>query len=380
MDSVNYDRALSALAIILFSFALGTLSVVVPLLGVHAGYTPSEIGLLVAVAAIAQLITRLYMGALMRRIPDRSFLVGSGLMIAISCALLAISPAVVFFVASQLVQGIARAFFWTSSQTHAVRTSAAPVSGLRDVNLAAGIGALLGPTVAGYLWEASVQLPLIMGIVAGSVAVVPAALLIRFPPFAARPSSLTGRDVRLWRRPGVNAACWMNTGARVWKSLLDSYVPLALSLAGQPAAVIGILLSIANAAVLVGSTVSGWVRSRGVRASLVIGMIMTGLGLAAVGPFSGLTVPVAAALAISGIGAGVLQTVGPAIAAEKVHPEERGDALALTGTFRATALFLSPLAMAGLVTLTPVTAALLAAGLLIITPAATPWRSNKDVD
>lgn len=96
MDSVNYDRALSALAIILFSFALGTLSVVVPLLGVHAGYTPSEIGLLVAVAAIAQLITRLYMGALMRRIPDRSFLVGSGLMIAISCALLAISPAVVF--------------------------------------------------------------------------------------------------------------------------------------------------------------------------------------------------------------------------------------------------------------------------------------------
>ncbi|MBN0973737.1 MFS transporter (plasmid) [Rhodococcus pyridinivorans] len=380
MDSVNYDRALSALAIILFSFALGTLSVVVPLLGVHAGYTPSEIGLLVAVAAIAQLITRLYMGALMRRIPDRSFLVGSGLMIAISCALLAISPAVVFFVASQLVQGIARAFFWTSSQTHAVRTSAAPVSGLRDVNLAAGIGALLGPTVAGYLWEASVQLPLMMGIVAGSVAVVPAALLIRFPPFAARPSSPTGRDVRLWRRPGVNAACWMNTGAGVWKSLLDSYVPLALSLAGQPAAVIGILLSIANATVLVGSTASGWVRRRGVRASLVIGMIATGLGLAAVGPFAGLTAPVAIALAISGIGAGVLQTVGPAIAAEKVHPEERGDALALTGTFRATALFLSPLGMAGLVTLVPVTAALLAAGLLIITPAATTWRSNKDVD
>lgn len=68
-----------------------------------------------------------------------------------------------------------------------------------------------------------------------------------------------------------------------------------------------------------------------------------------------------------------------------MHPEERGDALALTGTFRATALFLSPLGMAGLVTLVPVTAALLAAGLLaagllIITPAATTWRSNKDVD
>lgn len=379
MASVNGDRVLSAAAVILFSFALGTLSLVVPLLGVHAGYTPSEIGLLVAIAAIAQLITRLYMGALMRRIPDRSFLVGSAMMIALSCALLALSSVFVVFVTSQLVQGAARAFFWTSSQTHAVRTSAAPVGGLRDVNLAAGIGALLGPAVAGYLWEVSVQLPLVVGVVAGSIAAVPAAFLIRFPPFAARPSAPTGRAGRLWRRPGVNAACWMNTGAGAWKSLLDSYVPVALSLAGQPTAVIGILLSIANATVLAGSTLSGLVRTKGVRASLVIGVLATGLGLAAVGPFAGLAAPVAVVLAVSGIGAGILQTVGPAIAAEKVHPEERGDALALTGTFRAAALFLSPLAMAGLVTLAPVTAALFAAGLLITTPAATRWRSNRGV-
>jgi MFS family permease len=379
VTSVGSDRVLSALSIVLFGFALGTLSVVVPLLGVHAGYNPSEIGLLVAVAAVAQLVTRLCMGALMRRIPDRSFLVGSGMMIAVSCALLALSPVFMVFVASQLVQGAARAFFWTSSQTHAVRTSTSAVNGIRDVNLAAGVGALLGPAVAGYLWEVSVQLPLVVGAVAGSIAVVPAALLIRFPPFAARPPSRMGRDKRLWRRPGVNAACWMNAAAGAWKSLLDSYVPFALSLAGQPAAVIGILLSIANATVLVGSTLGGWVRSKGIRASLVTGVFATGLGLAAVGPFAGVIAPVAVALAVSGVGVGILQTVGPAIAAEKVHPEVRGDALALTGIFRATALFLSPMGMAGLVALAPVTAALLAAGLLITTPAATTWRSNRGV-
>lgn len=379
MSSVGSDRLLSALAIVLFGFALGTLSVVVPLLGVHAGYDPSEIGLLVAVAAVAQLLTRLRMGALMRRIPDRSFLVGSGMMIAISCVLLAFSPTFVVFVASQLVQGAARAFFWTSSQTHAVRTSASAVNGLRDVNLAAGVGALLGPAVAGSLWEVSVQLPLVVAAVAGSIAIVPAALLIRFPPFAARHPPPAGRDMRLWRRPGVNAACWMNAAAGAWKSLLDSYVPVALTLAGHPAAVIGILLSIANAFVLAGSTFGGWVHNRGIRTSLVGGVVATGLGLAAVGPFAALTAPVAIALAVSGIGAGILQTVGPAIAAEKVHPEERGDALALTGTFRATALFLAPMGMAGLVTLVPVTAALLAAGLLITAPAAFTWRSNRGV-
>ncbi|MFC4904925.1 MFS transporter [Kocuria oceani] len=370
---------LSALAIVLFGVALGILSVVVPLLGVHAGYSASEIGLLVAVAAIAQLLTRLCMGALMRRIPDRSFLIASGLMIAVSCALLAVSPAFMIFMASQLVQGAARAFFWTSSQTHAVRTAASAVNGLRDVNLAAGAGALVGPVVAGYLWEVSVQLPLVLGAVAGSMAVLPAAMLIRFPPFAPRPSARRNQEKHLWRRPGVNAACWMNAAAGAWKSLLDSYVPLALSLAGQSAAVIGILLSIANSTVLAGSAFGGWIRQKGIRASLVTGVFATGLGVAAAGPFAGLTGLVAVSLAVSGIGAGILQTVGPAIAAEKVHPEERGDALALTGIFRATALMLTPVAMAGVVALAPVTAALLAAGLLITAPAATTWRSNKGV-
>lgn len=379
MAPLARDRVLSALAIVLFGFALGTLSVVVPLLGMHAGYTPSEIGLLVAIAAVSQLVTRLCMGALMRRFPDKSFLIGSGIMIAVSCALLAFSPMFSVFVVSQLFQGAARALFWTSSQTHAVRASDSAVSGLRDVNLAAGAGALLGPVVAGYLWGVSVQLPLVVAAAAGFTAIVPAALLIKFPPFAAKHLFPAGRDARLWRRPGVNAACWMNAAAGAWKSLLDSYVPIALTLAGQSAAVIGILLSIANICVLVGSTISGWVHKRGTKAALISGVLATGLGLAAVGPLASLVTSVAVALAVSGVGAGILQTVGPTIAAEEVHPEERGDSLALTGTFRAAALFLSPMGMAGLVTLAPVTAALLAAGLLITAPAAFTWRSNRDV-
>jgi hypothetical protein len=85
----------------------------------------------------------------------------------------------------------------------------------------------------------------------------------------------------------------------------------------------------------------------------------------------------AAALAVSGLGAGILQTVGPAIAADEVAAEERGDALALTGTYRAAALFLAPIGMAGLLLFIPLTASLIAAGLLITAPAAVPWRPRR---
>ncbi|AUI53768.1 MFS transporter (plasmid) [Arthrobacter crystallopoietes] len=360
----------------MFSYSLGTLSVVVPLLAVRIGYSASQIGLLVAVAAVAQIATRLCMGALVRACADKWFLLMAAVMIAGSCALITLSDALLIFTLAQLVQGMARALFWTSSQTHAVRTSLSPVQGLRNVNLAAGVGALIGPAAAGYFWETSTELPLLVGAATGSLAVIPLLLIIRFPPFAAKNSAVRGKGKRLWRQPGVETACWMNAAAGGWKSLLDSYVPLVLSLAGQPAAVIGILISVANATVLAGSAASGWVRAKGIRASLSMGVLAAGLGLAAAGFFAGWAVAAAAALALSGIGAGILQTVGPAIAAETVHPEERGDALAVTGTFRASALFLVPVGMAGLVTVVPATPALLAAGLLLAAPAAAVWRQG----
>lgn len=372
--SDNGDSPLSAVATLLFSYSLGTLSVIVPLLAVSAGYTHSHVGLLVAVTAVAQLATRLLMGALLRIFADKWLLIAASLMIAASCVLILASHSLLVFALAQLAQGMARALFWTGSQTHAVRGSLPAVEALRNVNLAAGVGALLGPVAAGYLWGVSSQLPLLVGAIAGCVTVIPLSLIVRFQPFAARTSVSGVKEGHLWRRPGVDTACLMSVGAGAWRSLLDSYIPLALSLAGQPPAVIGVLLSMANAAVLAGSVAGGRVRSWGMKASLVAGVLTTGLGLAATGLLASFAGAAGAALALSGVGAGILQTVGPAIAAEVVHPEERGEALAVTGTFRASALFLVPFGMAGMVTFVPVTAAVLIAGLIVLAPAAGTFR------
>ncbi|MCZ4150403.1 MFS transporter, partial [Escherichia coli] len=67
-----------------------------------------------------------------------------------------------------------------------------------------------------------------------------------------------------------------------------------------------------------------------------------------------------------------------AIAADDVHPEERGDALSLTGTVRASALFLTPFVMALLVSVVPVAAALVSVGVLMTLPAAGSIR-RKDL-
>jgi MFS family permease len=88
---------------------------------------------------------------------------------------------------------------------------------------------------------------------------------------------------------------------------------------------------------------------------------------------------VAVALAIAGIGAGILQTMGPALAADSVRPEERGDAIASNGTFRAATLLIAPLGVGAMVLALPIGVALGIAGALMLLPAVVVARKNPSV-
>jgi MFS family permease len=365
----NKHLRLSLLMAMLFSFSLSALLLVVPLAALSAGYEATVIGLLVAVAAVSQISTRLILGWLMRRVADKTLLIAAAVLIALSSLLLMLSTNLIAFAISQLVQGAARALFWTSSQTHAVRLSKTAVKGLRGMNLAAGFGQILGPACAGILWSVSSSLPLLVAATVGCLAIVPAALLHRFPVFAKKIKT-GNRSDQIGRRPRVLAASGMGAAAGAWRSVLDSYVPVALSFAGQSAVIIGLLLGLTNIAMMAGSAVSSWVRERGVRSSFAIGMLFTGIGLAVTAPVASFSLAAAICLTISGLGAGILQTVGPAIASDDVRPEQRGDVLALTGTYRAVALFVAPVGMAGMLAVLPLTLSLVLGGFLISAPAA----------
>lgn len=196
--------------------------------------------------------------------------------------------------------------------------------------------------------------------------------MVRLPPFGTV-QKLAGR---IWRRPGVGTACWTGATFGTWRGLLDSYVPVALALTTQSTSTIGILISVANTAALMGSGLAGWVRPAGVRTSLLIGIFATGLGTAALGPLAGVVLATGCTLVVSGLGAGLLQTLGPATATQAVVYQEQGDAIASVGLFRASALFGAPLGMAAMVLVAPVGMAFNVVGLLVTLPVAVPTRAR----
>lgn len=363
---LSRDMVASAAGGAVYALSLGIASVALPLLALRAGYSAAAVGALTAASAISQLATRLVLGAAMRRWPDWTLIAGAALLLAISNGVVALSSAAVPFVLAQLLQGVSRACFWTGSQTHVVRGPGRAASALATVNLVSSVGLLAGPVVAGVLSGRDPALALVVAAAIALSGMVPTLLLDRLPPFVPPKDPPPGR---LWRRPGVNIGCWAGVTAGGWRGLLTSYVPVALDSARQPASTIGALVAVANGASLVGAAVAGRVPRRRSRPVLLGGIVATGVATALTAALASHVVLSAAVLVISGVAAGALQVLGPALAAEAVHPEERGDAIAATGTFRAAALFAAPLTVAGLVFVLPLAPAVALVGAAMTAPA-----------
>jgi predicted MFS family arabinose efflux permease len=360
------DVVASASGAAVYSLALAIASVALPLLALRAGYSAAGIGALTAVSAISQMATRMVLGAVMRRWPDWTLVAASGLLLAVSNLTVVLSAALLPFVVAQLLQGVSRACFWTGTQTHVVRGPGRAAGTLATVNLVSSIGLLTGPAVAGVLSERTPVLALAVAAGVALVGMAPTFLLDRLPPFVPPEDRPPGR---LWRRPGVDIGCWAGVSAGAWRGLLGSYVPVALDAARQSATTIGALVSVANAAALVGAVIAARVRQAWTSRVVLWGIVVTGLTTGLTAALADHVLLSAVVLAVSGVSAGVLQVLGLAVASDSVHPEERGEAIAVSGTFRAGALFAAPLAVAGLVVLVPLGPAVAVVGLVMTVPA-----------
>jgi MFS family permease len=234
------------------------------------------------------------------------------------------------------------------------------------VNLVASVGLLAGPLVAGVLSETTPVLALAVAAGIALTGLVPTLLLDRLPPFVPPADRPPGR---MWRRPGVDVGCWAGMTAGAWRALLTSYVPVALDAARQSATTIGVLVAAANGAQLLGTALAGRVRAHLTVRALLVGIIATGAATALTAAVAWSAPLTALVLVVSGMAAGAVQVLGPALAAESVHPQERGEAIAVTGTFRAAALLTAPLAVAGMVVVVPLTPAIAVVGAGMTLPA-----------
>ena len=356
---------MSVLAV-LFAAALGLSSVALPLRALEAGYGATAIGILVALSALVQIVTRARLGAVMRRISSRTLLLVAPLILAVTFAVVLVVPTLVALGAAWVLLALGRACFWTVGQTHAVRRARNSLRSIARLNFYGSLGALTGPVLGGVLAEWSVETALAAGAGLSLAAVAPAFALDRFPPFARSKGKGNGA---MWRRPGVDAACRSGLTAGAWRGLMDGYVPVILAGARNSSTLIGVLVAVANASSVLGNVIIGKLRQRWTVPVYVISMLVTGLGLAVLGFVAG-SVPFAAvALGLSGLGAGVLTTLGPNLAAVSVGEQEKGDAIATYGTARTSAMFLAPLAVAGGITVAPLSVALLVVASVLTLPA-----------
>lgn len=358
----------------LYSFGLAVANVAFPLLALRVGYSASELGIIIASSAVAQIAARWMLAAVMRVVSNATIVIWSAILLTLSCAVVALSTHVVAVFGSALLQGTARAGFWTGSQTHIVRRDRPGASSIAMLNLAASVAMVIGPIVGGLVSDHSAVTALWIATGVSATAIVPTLFISRPPPFVAN-TSMSKRG--FIRQPDIAVGLVANAMAGGWRGLLGSYVPVALERAGRSGGMIGVLITVANAAAIVGSFVSARVPPRTARTAIALSIVSTTLGTAITGFGSLPLVVLGLGLAMGGVATGVLQVLGLTIAAESVPRDHRGDAIAVTGTLRAGALFAAPFGVAMLLSVTALGPAVVVMTLVLAAPATLiRWRSS----
>ncbi|HUQ44682.1 MAG TPA: MFS transporter [Candidatus Limnocylindria bacterium] len=365
------DRPLALFVAFGFALSLGIATVAVPLLVLGSGFDAAVVGFLVAVSAATQLATRFALPWLLGRLPDRLLISVAGTFMFAGFVLFASSALLPAFVAAQMAQGAARAIFWTSSQTHAIRSGGSPVRRLVDLNLAGNAGTLTGPVLAGVLAGVGFTVPMLVAGVAVGLSAAGAVAMHRLPPYDRRRSA---GSWQLMRRKGVDLALWTNVAGGVWWSIIGSYVPVILLGAGIVPALVGLLVTISEgsgaAALLLLRRLRSDLVPRVLRTAAIVEMAML-VGIAFAPPLFAAYVTL---LILGGVAAGCVTSLGPALVALAATEHEQADGIALSGVFRSTAQLAAPALVGALLAVVSIPVAVAGIAVAIALPGAVLGR------
>jgi hypothetical protein len=124
--------------------------------------------------------------------------------------------------------------------------------------------------------------------------------------------------------------------------MLGSYIPVILVGASVGSQGIGWLITLSEGASIVGILVLRGLPHGRIRSAVQAGSFLAALVLVGLAVVPSALLGYLLLLVVGGIASGVITTLPPAMASLAAAPEEQGDALALTGTFRAAALLAVP--------------------------------------
>ena len=329
---------------LLFSVSLGITLVAFPLFVVGQGWSKTTAGVLIGLSAAVQVLTRWRLGSVMRLVSNRSVITAAAALMGLGVGLLVVDSGLVALVVSSVVQGVARACFWTGNQVQIVRSSRSTPKAIATLNMAATVGMLVGPALGGVLAQSSFRAAFAVAAAVAFAGTVPTVALVRLPPFA----RVGGHSyLKLLAGRGVRVGVWASVAVGAWRGLLGSYVPIGLDAAGSSETLIGVVVAVANGA----AAISGYL-AVGMEGSRVApGVARWGAVTLVATVFVGFDLPVAvvaAALVVGGLAVGLLQVLAITAVSEGVRDELQGDAVTIAGVARGMTLSGAPLGVAAL--------------------------------
>ena len=342
-----------------FSVGLGVATVAIPLLALASGYDAAAVGFLVATSAASQLGFRLCLPWLLRRFADRSLTAVASLLMLAGFSLLLVSTVAAVFIVAQLCQGAARAIFWTSSQTHAVRGDGGAVDRLVELNVVGNAGTVIGPVIAGSLAVLGLPVAIASAAIGAAVAALGTMAMRRLPTYDRHGSP---GATRLLRRDGVDIACWASVVGGGWWAMLGSYIPVILVGAAVGSQAIGWLITLSEGASIVGIIVLRRLSQGQIRAAVQGDRSGPRRSWPAWPSPPATSSATCCCSSWAESRAGSSRPWPPRWPASPRRPRNKGDALALSGTFRAAALLGAPAAVGALLSVVTLPLAILALG------------------
>ena len=346
---------------LLFSLSLGIALVAYPLFVVGQGWSQTTAGVLIGLSAAVQVLTRWRLGSVMRRVSNSHVITAAAVLMGLSVGLLVVDSGLVSLAVSSVVQGVARACFWTGNQVQIVRSSRSTPKAIATLNMAATVGMLVGPALGGILAQSSFRTAFAVAAVVAFAGVIPTLALVRLPPFA-RVGGHSYRRLLVSR--GVQVGVWASVAIGAWRGLLGSYVPIGLDAAGSSEAVIGVVVAVANGA----SALSGYLAVDTEGSRVAPSVARWGAVTLVATMFVGFDLPVAAvaaALVVGGVAVGLLQVLAITAVSEGVRDELQGDAVTIAGVARGATLSGAPFGVAALLVVGLGPAVLVATAVLV---------------
>jgi hypothetical protein len=324
----------------LYSLGLGISGIMLTFVAISDGLPIGVIALLSAASAASQMICRLALGVAFRHVADRVIMALALLVLGFSMAAVLALSGIVGLAIAQIFQGASRAGFWTGSQIHVLRVAKVPANGMaRNQFVSSAIG-VLGPVIAGTFAGQDPRLAAWVVLGVSLLGVVGCMLLSRLPVFDPPKKPEEGS---VWRRPGVAISSMGSLASGVWYVAIHTFVPVVLGAAQWSTLSIGIVMGATNASMLIGVIGASLAKPVRFESIIIIGTITSSIGVALLCLAGILPVVTVAGLVASGVGTGMLMTLYPTLAAQSVHPEERGQAVVTTGVYRSSALLGTPI-------------------------------------